>query len=408
MNKTIGIKQRPKVAFVCEHNSSNLGDQAIAFAIQQMFSDCFDLSFIVFGSPKYSIRHECGAHTANHIASQLVSHIKDLLPPAFKARIRWYLMGEAIRFFSYYSREMKGADIVLIGGGQLVKNNIALFCEKISILELAARMQRIPVGLVGVGVDEKMTQLTWLIVRDAMRRSVILYTRDRRSSERIILSSCTYVYPQVAPDLVFCMRNDYTSISQGPRTKVLGFNIMSFGVLLRSLGQRGRHVSLNDLKHACLRLFLEAHRKGIKCEIFTTGSLEDNEQAEDVKAYILAETGIEVKAVYPKSLDSLLHYLSALRDVLAMRMHAGILAYVSSAVPVCLGWDDKVVGVWSLIAEADRVFGIDDFVMESGAINILQRFEDLRPASVPYLEAMARETKTLLAESILRGLNERF
>lgn len=406
MNKPTVKIRRPKIAVVCEHKSSNLGDQAIAFATQHILSDCFDISFIAFGSLERSTPNKCWPSTTRNIIVELLSCATGIIiPSVWKARIKWHLMGESNQVYSYYSRELADMDFVLLGGGQLVKNNISLFCERISVLELSARKRGIPIGLAGVGVDEKMTRYAWSIVRKSIGNSVFLYTRDSRSRERIISSIRTSVVPKESPDLAFSIRNPYAIKSYASRPNTLGLNIMSFFVMIRSLAKRGRHHSVNVFRLACLRLFLDARLNGMNCEIFTTGSQEDQEQAEDVKAYILEKTGIIVNVIYPGNLDCLLNYMSNLRYVLAMRMHAGILAYVSGAIPLCINWDDKVAGVWSLIGEDERVMDLDGLVAYPGSNVVLQRFRMLRPASLENLESLASSTRADLVKAINNSLD---
>lgn len=364
------------VTIISECSSGNLGDQAISRSLAAILLPRFEVRLVPFcqldrSSTNSAVPRETESRSALRRASRIV-------PPKLKARIRWYLLGERKRFEQYYRRSIEDSALVVIGGGQLIRNNIALFCDRLALLGKLGSDLKVPYALVGVGVDRNMGKVTWRLAGVLVRRCSFAILRDEMSRQRMRQNIKCAPECSVLPDLAFALKNPAAANTN--RRISLGINIMNFDVMLGEVNPSLKGDAMAIIARYCA-IVKCADRAGSSITLFTSGSPDDFREAQRVKSVVLAQTGIEVPVFHPESLDALLEFLVDVRDVLATRMHAGILAYISGCNPVCLNWNDKVHGVWSAIGQEVRVFEIEDFVADEVGVTFLEKLQHICPPS---------------------------
>lgn len=115
--------------------------------------------------------------------------------------------------------------------------------------------------------------------------------------------------------------------------------------------------------------------------------------AQDLQARLQAETGILVVLVYSTSVEELQSLLSRFRNVLASRMHAGILAHISGCNTLCLNWDDKVEGMWATVGEEARVVKVDSV---TGPVSLACLQRSFAKSHAPTSETISEISRTVL------------
>lgn len=392
------------ISVISECHSKNLGDQAIARAIRGILRPSYSVSATSFGETSYCSPDRLGpigAITDTARSSRILSAIQ----PKTKSQVRWHILGGERKFAKHYAFGIKRSDLVLIGGGQLIKNNISLFCEKVALIAKLSKSADIPFALIGVGVDKKMEKRNWRIIDDAINHASFIILRDELSQGRIEIASKCIVETSVLPDPAFALVNPDRCRPESDRCVALAVNVMNFSTMLRS-GDPMLKITIEDLIEVYRDLVRSARGNTVPITLFTTGSTEDLVSANVLKNHIYSEVRIELPIFHPETLDDLLAFLANSRDVFAARLHAGILAHISGCNTLCLNWDDKVQGVWSTVYQPERVVRMQDILHKHIGSELLSKFQGLKRPSFKRLDDLAEEVRrgvlSPIANSIMR------
>jgi len=393
---------KPLISIISECHSENLGDQAIERALSGILRPYYRVSTTSFG--RIVTSSTIGPVAADiRMHKSLASRLVDVVPPGTKARVRWHLLRRKEKFFAHFSAAIEPSDLVVLGGGQLIKNNISLFCEKLALVSKISRFHSIPFALVGVGVDGRMEERNWRSVESAITTAEFVILRDELSRGRIQARFERRGGLTVLPDLAFALGNPHRDRSQPERDTALAVNVMDFSAMLGSHdpawgGKSGKFVD------GLCDIILTANQSGASTILFTTGTADDLRAASDARNHIITRTGVDLPVFHPSTLDELLAFLGNVKDVIAARMHAGVLAYVSGCNPLCVSWDDKVEGVWSSIHQAKRVIDVGEIVRAGAGARVLNRLRDLPSPSGQELERLAGTIRHDILERVGRAL----
>lgn len=392
---------KPKISIIGEHQSKNIGDQAISAALVKMLADLFDVNLVALGAGQRKQPHAL-AIAADAPLIDLRAVIR-LIPVKLRARVRWYILGERRRFSDSIKLSTLDSTLLIVGGGQLVKNNIALFCDRISTINVISKGNNLQCIVLGVGVDRRMSAFTWWLVSDLLRRSQIVLVRDERSRNRIEDSLDVNVKCRTCPDLVFSLSNPHVDFTEQFRSDVFALNVMCCTVMLGS-NYNSKHMTVESIRESFIGLAENALANGKTVVLFTSGSREDLAEACRVKDAIQEKLNLSLEIFHPPDLDALLMFLSRLRFVFASRMHVGILSYISGCNPVCMNWDDKVLGVWSLVSEEARVLELKDMISDDFASLVALRFSIVTPPSRDVLLELAKVVKLEVCTEVERAI----
>jgi len=392
---------KPAAVIFSECTSKNLGDQAISRALNLILSPYFELEFVSFSGEKEPTSKVKIGDVSSGARISVLRRILRAIPPKIKARINWYFLGERNRLKKIYKKSIQGKDLVVIGGGQLIKNNTSLFCDRLLLLHGIVSGLNVPSAFVGVGVDRKMSMLTWRLVDGLVGRCKFMIFRDEISLRRIEKNLNINHACQVLPDIAFALDN--YAFSDKPRQTLVGINVMSANTLLGGVDNEA-NVTCSDIIDGYCQAIECIQKKFLNCVIFTSGTVEDLAEANNIREIIKNKTGVEVPLFHPKSLDDLLDFLLDVRYVIAARMHVGILAYISGCSPICISWDDKVRGVWSVIGEEDRVIELTYFANRESAIRILDKLDSIEPPTHREITNLRRKVCLGITQEFVRFL----
>lgn len=390
------------VTIVLECSSNNLGDRAIARSLSDILSphyNCRKASFSTLPEPNSEVNlYKTDGRQG------VLKRCFSWMPPIIKSRIKWRLFGEKNRFREYYGQIAQQSDLIIIGGGQLIKNNIDLFCEKVSLLSLVAGAHGVPVAVMGVGADRGMTAYTWRIVRKALNSSRAIIARDDLTFDRIKSSmsirSAEECRLLTAPDFVFALRNDkLREEDRSDRAVDLAINVMDLNAMLLQTS-RTQRVTAESLVDGICSIASAGRCRGDKVQLFTTGAGEDLVAANKIRDEFLGKKNVSLEIFHPTSLGGLMAYLINVDKVVACRMHSGILSFISGCRPICVNWDDKVMGVWGTIDEENRVVEIDCISSDSAGEYYYKKIGSVGDAKNSDIEAVGRDIEGVVLNAV--------
>lgn len=391
------MNKKPIAVVVSESASKNLGDRAIAQALNDILSPFYCVKFLPFStvpSHRKDVRHFNSSNL--HFLSQKFSKF---IPPIIKARIRWYLLGERVRYKKKCLEEIRGADFVVVGGGQLVKNNLSLFCDRLLVLDQILKRLDIPSVLLGIGVDSKMNDLTWWLVDGILSRSKFLFFRDSESLKRTLNRVPANGKCFVSPDLAFSLKNSYLPLEGVRKSGSFAINVMHINSMIAGKSDNAS-IDRDKVLEGYFRIYDVLSKDSIDFFLFTSGSDEDYQECIIIQSFIYLKTGVKLAIFHPQSLDELLRFLVSIERVVATRMHVGILSYISKCNPICINWDQKVEGVWSVVAQEDRIIDLRDFVDDEVGSLVKEKMRRVSPPST----ALVVESSKMVRDKVLNQI----
>jgi len=374
---------KPKVAIVCECLSANLGDQAIARSLSNIMSSYYDVKLVSFGRLPVKRLQKDDQVAADRLSVK--RRIGRLLPNTIKSRIKWYVLGGRRVYESYFGNAINDCELVIVGGGQLIKNNVALFSDRIDSVWRITRRNRVSLSFVGVGVDRSMKPLNWRLVQRALQQSEQILVRDDSSRHRIEANVKIAVPCSVVPDLVFGLANPHAEPKFDQRRYSYALNIMSLRIMLSDDASE----FVSGMESSYCDLAAQIIAADMNCILFTSGSAEDLQEMQRMHGVIKDRVGLDLEVFHPGDLDDLMSFLGIVKNVVASRLHAGILSFVSGCNLVCINWDDKVAGVWAVVGQADRVIEVSGFSDTIWAKAILSKLNVLNAPSQTELKDLA-------------------
>lgn len=391
-----------RICIISESNSNNLGDQAICRALTGVLEIRYLVAHASFGMISDHSRGQKEGRK-KRAANLLAAWLPLYRQPRTKARIRWHILKQKQKFENYYSPHIEGSDLVLIGGGQLIKNNTALFCEKLALIAAICCKNSTSFALIGVGVDEHMEGDNWRTVKSALENSEFSIFRDQESMIRAEEQIKSKKHSLTLPDLGFSLRNQICSETPSIRKLALAVNVMDILALEKHFADPPKDW-LEELIVMLSKVVTHSEYRQRKLALFTTGSPQDLIAARKIRTDIHIKTGIELEIFHPTTLDELLWFLSQVRDVIATRMHAGILAYISGCNPVCISWDNKIEGVWANIQQEKRVTRLSDFISGTDPVDFIGLLRELHAPSSAELHDLAQLVEQGVLENVAKVL----
>lgn len=339
-------------------NASNLGDpiiyECLASKIKRRGHNVLSCDFGGY-ERKLEVTLNAGAEDASvrrssWLKSKIGSH------PELAARLnrlRWIFKVKDTR--ERYLSRIVNADVILIGGGQLLTDIYyglpARFYELHKVL--VSQKKRYWIALCGAG--NKFSESGALVYKNLIESSdgVILRGEDSLISVKAI--SPIYKNFDVCVDPAFACSKEF-KFPATKRKNTLGFCYQGFRTLAmhkRSFSSLGRHGIEGAVKNIIEQFVLA----GYCVDIFTNGDCEDYIEARDFYSKYFVGNEAVCLSDRPEGAVELVKKISVFDRVIAFRMHAAIVAYSYGAKVINFAWDDKVREVW-------RCFGAEEVVAE--------------------------------------------
>lgn len=250
------------------------------------------------------------------------------------------------------------ADLVVIGGGGLLQDELPYFYRPFTRAARIARLRRIPYAITAVGAYQPQTpefarELTRLVNR-AARVSV----RDQASID-VLRGLGVERDIHLVPDPAFAF----------PFEQVIRDDARTIGVALRpwwhlpEIWDRPspeRMTRLITTVAEALEAVVETHPAEVKVLSMHVGTSDDDTA---VGRRLIADLGarnIPARMVSPTSARDAASQLAACDAVLGMRLHSLILAASQGTPTVALNYDPKVANVMRFIERSEFVHPVDE------------------------------------------------
>jgi polysaccharide pyruvyl transferase WcaK-like protein len=279
--------------------------------------------------------------------------ILDYVPSAFRRRIVALLLGTRVRYaFQRLWREaLRSADLVLIGGGNLLSDIDLNFPLKLDGLSRELEGSRLPWGFFAVGVADNWSPMGQRLFRQTFRRSQpdFVVVRDNRSKQiwNGKVDSPDTPSAQVCPDpAVLCCRYLPAPQRLQRKSKILGLNVISPKEIQLHCGTKSSQAGLLPW---LLDLASVALNDGYQVVVFSNGNPADDDAVREM------EQRWKPRAVRPKFLPrprtpkELAATIANCDLVAGHRLHLHISAYSYKIPSVGFVWEQKLASFFSSV-----------------------------------------------------------
>ncbi|GAB1619956.1 hypothetical protein AAOGI_00060 [Agarivorans albus] len=313
------------------------------------FGDALIHNSLAWKLENYDISSEAldiaGRHNFERSAQQ--NAIKDKI---LKSRFEWVRqlfiplnsMLVAVKNYRNWMSKVKAADVVLMGGGNLISDVYLNFPLKLYFLSLFCYFANTNYAVVYVGVAKRMSgpgrwlfkrlfaakQCLYISVRDAASKDNIAYLFGAQIADKVVVS----IDPAVNLNLSYS-KAPHSDLS---KQEYAAINIVNPVVLMVN---SDNDVSFNeqDYQQWISQCVAKVKAAGLLPVLYTNGAQEDQQYMQDI-----ASSLPDAKVVSVEQVDDLVKVVSQAQCVFATRLHSAISAFSFSVPFTVMSWDSKV------------------------------------------------------------------
>ncbi|MHA6261266.1 polysaccharide pyruvyl transferase family protein [Sporosarcina sp. CAU 1771] len=298
-------------------SNENLGDKAIAEIFQKVLieNECL-VELAGFSQTKVVSMSNIDVNSRNSNREKLRSKLKKYIPSFFV----WLLKYKAMikKEFDDVTKN-NTYDIVIIGGGQLLKSKSVFVYALLSWYQLLRKNLKCPIVIAGVGADTNFSKLETIIYKYILTKVDDIYVRDLRSIN--ILKDKFNVDAKYFPDIVLYDLNiKDVDVSKYTRNKLL-VSVFAYNSYVNNVG-----IGISKLEYYRLWLNLINENMEENLEIILGyTAIGDKKETLDFANYLKENTSFNFIIV---NNDELPHYIETLKNTKKMisgRMHGMLL-----------------------------------------------------------------------------------
>lgn len=309
----------------------------------------------------------------------------------------------------YFLSCIRKHDLVIFGPGQLLKSNKSYFLEKFSLIAKLCFKYNIQFIGVGIGLDpfDSASLKKNLPSRYLQGFHAIFRGYDSRVNFLSLYPSLNPSNFEHGPDLGFikeCIHKNLPLPSGSNNLDAVAINIMSIKKI--SKASHDSSATPDSLFSAyCRHIINLATIPNNQVTLFTTGSRLDNQDAALIYNYCneVADVHLNLNLFIPKTLQSLLSFLSSQDKTLAVRMHSGIMAHISGSSCIAVVWDHKINEVWGEINQQDRLLTVDQFILMS-TDDLVDKFNKCKASKASDIERLSSSVSSRIDQFVVRYL----
>ncbi|WP_052500882.1 polysaccharide pyruvyl transferase family protein [Jannaschia aquimarina] len=350
--------------------SPNLGDGLLSECLEAALLDCGALEAV---SIDLAARADYGSQMAGRgkimaVLSAMpdwLRHQAVRVPLALASRRIWG---------PHYAAGLKGANAVVIGGGNLLSDHDLNFPTKLALALDTCRARKLPVAFFACGMAAHWSEEGDRRLRRALKDHppAAVFLRDQASKERWDdrFAEVAGLEAEVVrdPGLMASLRYDPPARPTSGRPRI-GLGIMS-DVAIRY--HSDARMGASELGRRFVDLSRALLDKGAQVVAFTNGSPEDIEMAEAIQSELRE---ISVSAERPARPSDLAAIVAGCHAIAAYRMHAIIAAHSFGVPQLAFAWDDKVAAFLGSVGRSDCLHDFAALSAEEAA-DILLRFAE--------------------------------
>jgi len=278
---------------------------------------------------------------------QLVLDVLDHMPGAVRQLVVTTILKRLIRrsLRGHYAASLKGADVAMIGGGQLLADADLNFPLKIAAAAEEARSAKAELGVFAVGVAAHWTPKAADLFVGALKDKLI-YTgvRDAASAERWA-AHLGSPPDAIVRDPGLLSLETYGPVEKPQRQRpLIGLGVAYPGTLKLHADESG--IGQTDFASFFLDTTRALTEAGNDVMLFTNGAHDDEAYLAKLSKRLEGQPsgahGAISVAPGPKTPGDLARLIGGFDGMIAHRLHANIIAYSYSVPHVGLGWDSKL------------------------------------------------------------------
>ena len=288
----ISSKKNGKILMVNESNKSNYGDKAIHFTISKLFGH-YEQDFTPFSYPVFKFKKNTLFTNYLEYFFFFISH-----------------------FIKVFRLKYKNYDQIVIGGGQLIRNNI-----KFSISLFVFTLLHKNVKLICVGCDKDFHKIVLRLNKFSLKRINEIVLRDENSEKNfkaMYHSKVTKLY-----DVVFLINKYYDSKQENISHK--NYNAI-FLQNYEAIKRNDSDLSKEDYLYICKNNIIE-NSNGKDRLLIVNSTSSDGLFVEEYMSLIDDKTKKLIDVFTVNSFDDFIQVVINCKKVISNRMHPLIIGY---------------------------------------------------------------------------------
>lgn len=299
-----------------------------------------------------------------------------LSPPPISRLLSRLAIAGALRWTlkPYFEKSLKGADVVVIGGGQLFADANLNFPAKMNAALAAAKTAGARVAIHAVGVETGWSSYGAKLFKSALFGADLcaVSVRDDLSQKnwRAYLDGANLPAPTIAFDPAFLSALSY---DLPPRREESGAVRPNVGLCVTASQTLALHARRKTHGEKKLGIFFSdlaemLRLEGFDVTVFTNGAADDEDLLQSCFPAPAAAEGrkgallIAPRAVLPRELVATIAGADA---IVGHRLHANIIAFALGVPHVGLAWNRKVDAFFTLTGRSDYLLSAEKDPIEA-------------------------------------------
>lgn len=347
-----------RIAIAGEIFSANMGDRAIhgcMLYLTRLLCPAADTISIDISGREPHADENASLHLSQRIA--LLAAVPGFRLPIMMMKIIHHQMKGMQGQFQKLRRELETADMLIIGGGQLLMDDALNFPLKIFSLTRQAQALDLPYHFSACGVGKAWSRLGGRMLRRSLAPAQSITLRDHLSSE-LLATLAPGVERTVTFDPAIWAASVYPVQAADRSASRFGLGVLNPGDGNRYF-PREKLFSKGDWTNMWVDLLERLADGDQPVEVFTTGDPADFLFAKELFDIAQRKGWGQVSlAPFPASPEALTASLNGYSVVAAARLHAAILANAYGIPSVGLVWDQKIRSYYEQSGRSDVCFNL--------------------------------------------------
>lgn len=344
--------------------SPNLGDGIISECLEHALIESGEAKAIsicdLAGRRDFGDGIDRSRQSIRSILSAMPSKLRELfLFAALNALV-------ALKLKSHYREALENADLVLIGGGQLIADKDMNFPIKLRAALNALPKRDLAVSLYAVGVSASLGHKGISIFKKGLSgRLTAAKVRDEHSKARWDTHfgepAASIVWdPGLLTSKVYPPREKSKQKTERP---LCGLGITNPDTLNTHLDDPQKGMNRADWVSFYVTLIEALNQRGMNVELFSNGPYDDElfiDEVIEAASQSEAKPAQFARAERPLKPEDLAYTIAKYDTLVAHRLHANIIAY-SYAIPhVGMGWDAKMQGFFNEVSRSSYLHDVSN------------------------------------------------
>lgn len=304
--------QQKHVLIINQGNSDNLGDKAINLVLKAILEDnnCRVTSAGYSQCKEQNMELMSGRLTKNNL-----SLLRKIVPSSvlWGFKYVWSIKNEFKRI-----SEIGQYDLVIIGGGQLLKTKNVFVYALLTWYKLINKHYKCPIVILGVGTDDKFTIFEKMIYKKVLSGVDDIYVRDNNSItiiNREFGVSCKYI-----PDVAFAY-SQYYNLNCTDDKNIILLMIYDYQELKHNFGTNH---NFEEYYETWNELLINNNFKGSRVVLGYT-TIGDKKETLKFAQFLNENSNINFTIADTDDIDKFTNILVKTKKIISARMHAMIL-----------------------------------------------------------------------------------